>query len=159
MGRMARIVSALALLMVVFVGCDTVVSRLLPGLTATATSGSSNSPDYRAWIEQARVQYPYAESADKMWQVMQCESSGNPNIGDPAGQHFGLFQYNTTTWAGDWNPYRDHSIFDAQAQIFATAKAWHDGNQAWWGCYLLAIYHVIEHKRHILACGGVVGVQ
>ena len=138
MGRVGRTVSALGLIVVMFIGCDMAARKLLPALTATATSADSNQ-DYRALMEQARLQYPYAESVDKMWQVMQCESSGNPNISDASGLHFGLFQYNPTTWAGDWNPYHDADIYDARAQIFATAKAWHDGNQGWWGCYLLAV--------------------
>jgi hypothetical protein len=68
-----------------------------------------------------------------MWNVMMCESSGNPEV--VVDSYYGLFQYRPDTWGGDWNPYRDQSILDAHAQIFATAKAWQDGNQAWWGCY------------------------
>jgi hypothetical protein len=68
-----------------------------------------------------------------MWELMICESSGNPGV--IAGSYHGLFQYDAATWAGEWNPYRDQPILDPRAQIFATAKAWHDGNQHWWGCY------------------------
>ena len=86
---------------------------------------------YRAWIEEARRMYPYPQSADTMWQVMLCESSGDPLIEGP-GELVGLFQYLPATWTGEWNPYRTQPITDAQAQIFATAKAWSDGNQHWW---------------------------
>ena len=90
---------------------------------------------YRAWIEEARQTHPYSESSEVMWNVMICESSGNPTIQGP-GELIGLFQYQPSTWAGAWNPYRDQPITDARAQIFATAKAWHDGNQQWWGVCL-----------------------
>jgi hypothetical protein len=99
---------------------------------ATAQPATS-SEQYRAWMDEARIRHPYGESVEQMWEVMMCESSGDPNT--IAGAHHGLFQYSVETWAGDWNPYRDSPILDPQAQIFATAKAWHDGYQSWWGCY------------------------
>jgi hypothetical protein len=88
---------------------------------------------YRAWMEEARAAHPYGESLDVMWEVMICESSGRAD--EVAGSYSGLFQYDSATWAGDWNPYRTNAILDPRAQIFATAKAWLDGNQHWWGCY------------------------
>lgn len=88
---------------------------------------------YRAWMEEARAVHLYAEPVEKMWAVMLCESSGNAAI--VAGLHHGLFQYSAATWGGAWNPYRDQPILDPRAQIFATAKAWQDGHQSWWGCY------------------------
>lgn len=88
---------------------------------------------YRAWMVEARDLYPYPESIETMWQLMLCESSGDPNAA--ADVHQGLFQYDVATWSGEWNPYRDQPILDPRAQILATAKAWHDGNQIWWGCY------------------------
>ncbi|MFD3165520.1 hypothetical protein [Herpetosiphon sp. NSE202] len=90
---------------------------------------------YRAWINEARQTHPYSESSELMWNVMICESSGNPTIQGP-GELIGLFQYQPSTWGGTWNPYRDQPITDPRAQIFATAKAWHDGNQQWWGVCL-----------------------
>jgi hypothetical protein len=84
-------------------------------------------------MDEARLRHPYGESVEQMWDVMICESSGDPSV--VAGAHHGLFQYSLETWSGDWNPYRDSPILDPQAQIFATAKAWHDGYQSWWGCY------------------------
>lgn len=90
---------------------------------------------YRAWMEEAHGVYPYAESIDVMWAVMMCESGGYPNLVG-AGTYYGLFQYRLGTWGGAWNPYRDSSIFDPQAQIYATAKAWLEGRQGWWrGCW------------------------
>ncbi|MEO7911567.1 MAG: hypothetical protein ABIV47_18135 [Roseiflexaceae bacterium] len=88
---------------------------------------------YRSWMAEARAAHPYAEAIDVMLEVMLCESSGRAD--EVAGSYSGLFQYDSTTWAGDWNPYRANTILDPRAQIFATAKAWHDGNQHWWGCY------------------------
>jgi hypothetical protein len=88
---------------------------------------------YRAWMQEARAAHPYSEPIERMWQVMLCESSGQAD--QVAEIYYGLFQYQQATWAGDWNPYRAESMLDARAQIFATAKAWQDGNQHWWGCY------------------------
>jgi hypothetical protein len=90
---------------------------------------------YRQWIHEAREQYPYADSEERMMAVLLCESSGDPAIVSPDGANHGLFQYNAATWAGDWNPYRDQSLYDAHAQIFATACAWSLGMQTQWGCY------------------------
>jgi hypothetical protein len=86
-------------------------------------------------VHEAREQYPYADSEERMLAVLLCESSGDPAIVSPDGANHGLFQYNAATWAGDWNPYRDQSLYDARAQIFATAAAWSLGMQAQWGCY------------------------
>lgn len=84
-------------------------------------------------MEEARAKHPYGESIEQMWEVMLCESSGDSET--IADTYYGLFQYHPDTWGGEWNPYRDQPILDPQAQIFATAKAWQDGNQSWWGCY------------------------
>jgi hypothetical protein len=84
-------------------------------------------------MQEARAEHPYSEPIEVMWQVMLCESSGQPD--QVADSYYGLFQYQQATWAGDWNPYRASPILDPRAQIFATAKAWQDGNQHWWGCY------------------------
>jgi hypothetical protein len=70
-----------------------------------------------------------------MYQLLLCESSGTPAADSPDGLYHGLFQYSAETWGGDWNPYRDQSIYDAQAQIWATARAWNLGMQQQWGCY------------------------
>src|SRR4051812_186439 len=88
---------------------------------------------YRAWMLEARAAHPYSEPIETMWQVMLCESSGQAE--QVAESYYGLFQYQQVTWAGEWNPYRAEPILDPRAQIFATAKAWQDGNQHWWGCY------------------------
>jgi hypothetical protein len=101
-----------------------------PSPTTVVLSGLDQ---YRTWMEEARILHPYVEPVDTMWRVMLCESSGNPDA--VSGIYHGLFQYDPNTWAGDWNPYRDQPILDPHAQIFATAKAWSDGSQGWWGCY------------------------
>jgi hypothetical protein len=90
---------------------------------------------YRAWIHEARQSYPYADSEDRMYAVMMCESRGQAALVNPAGPYSGLFQYGTASWRGDWNTYRDQSVLDARAQIFATALAWQRHMQSQWGCY------------------------
>jgi hypothetical protein len=100
-----------------------------------ALAASERLEQYRAWIAEARATHPYRESVEKMWSVMMCESGGRPNVVSPNRLYHGLFQYHRKTWSGRWNSYRDQSIFDPRAQIFATAKAWSEGNQRWWGCY------------------------
>jgi hypothetical protein len=104
-----------------------------PTLASPAATAATRLDQYRAWMEVARDRHPYSESVDTMWNLMICESSGNPDTVE--GPYHGLFQYTSDAWAGAWNPYRDSPILDPRAQIFATAKAWHDGNQTWWGCY------------------------
>jgi hypothetical protein len=108
-----------------------------PQAEPASTTSASTRPTYeqlRVWIEEARTLHPYPDSTDKMWRVMMCESSGNPNaVG--AGIYHGLFQYLPGTWAGGWNPYRNNSIWDARSQVFATARAWSLGMQRHWSCY------------------------
>ena len=96
---------------------------------------SQRIAQYRAWMVDAKRMYPYPQTIDKMWRVMMCESSGNPSASGGRGAWLGLFQYAPTTWRGSWNPYRSASIWDARAQIYATAKAWSIGMQSHWSCY------------------------
>ncbi len=99
-------------------------------------NAASTIDQYRTWIAQARVIYPYRESVDKMYRVMMCESGGNPRaIG--SRRWYGLFQYVPSTWHGRWNPYRYNDLYDAKAQIFGTARAWSIGKQHEWSCYHL----------------------
>jgi hypothetical protein len=124
-------VTATALLVVTL---ETRLGETIPPLL-TPTQPPSLAPldQYRVWMEEARLQYPYPESVEVMWAVMLCESEGNVNA--VGTRYYGLFQYSPETWAGEWNPYRAYPIFDPYAQIFATAKAWSDGYQLWWcGC-------------------------
>lgn len=91
---------------------------------------------YRAWIREARQTHPYAESEDRMVALMMCESRGQAALVNPSGPYSGLFQYSSSTWRGAWNSYRDQSILDPRAQIFATALAWQRHMQTQWGdCY------------------------
>jgi len=45
----------------------------------------------------------------------------------PAHSYLGLYQHSPSTWRGNWNPWRDRSIYDGVAQIWATATAIHRG--------------------------------
>jgi uncharacterized protein YraI len=113
-------------------------TRPAPAATPTPRSTSTGgTSQYRQWVEEARVMYPYAQDTDKMWRVMMCESGGNPNASGGGGRWLGLFQYAPGTWAGGWNPYRANSIWDAKSQIFATAKAWSIGMQSAWSCFYI----------------------
>ena len=49
------------------------------------------SKDQSEYLEEARIRHPYGESVEQMWEVMLCESSGNPDL--VAGAYQGLFQY------------------------------------------------------------------
>jgi hypothetical protein len=115
--------------------CLLLVAAALVAPTTVDAAGTTTLQQYRAWMVEAKAMYPYPQSVDKMYRVMICESSGNPRAVGAGGLYYGLFQYYTPTWRGSWNPYRNQSIYDAKAQIFATAKAWSIGMQRHWGCY------------------------
>lgn len=100
-----------------------------------STSEEDTLSQYMEWITQARKEHPYPESEEVMAKVMYCKSQNNARSVNPKGPNYGLFQYQHPTWKGDWNPYRDKDIFDPWAQIFATAAAWEQKHQHWWGCY------------------------
>lgn len=112
-----------------------------PAPTKPAGSGKSAAPDeatlaqYRKWISEARAKHPYADSEDRMYAVMMCESRGKAGIINPYGGYIGLFQYAPATWSDTWNIYKDGGIKDARSQIFATALAWKLKMQSHWGCY------------------------
>jgi soluble lytic murein transglycosylase-like protein len=72
-------------------------------------------------------------SASVLLGMMQRESSGRPTAVGGGGAYFGLFQYCPSTWHAAWNPWRHASIFDARAQISATALAVSRGyGPSWW---------------------------
>ena len=106
------------------------------GAAAPYTPAGGTAAQYRQWITAARALYPYPEPPARMIRVMLCESGGN-RLAVGSGRWYGLFQYVPSTWHGRWNPYRASSIYDAKAQIFATAKAWSIGMQHQWSCYAL----------------------
>lgn len=106
-----------------------------PVPTWPVLQGSAALDQYRVWISEARALHPYSDSEQRMYDVMMCESGGNPSIVNPAGPYTGLFQYVAGTWNGEWNTYRESEITDARAQIFATALAWSLNMQSHWGCY------------------------
>lgn len=127
--RLVGVVAALLVVLGVF------------GAAVTPASARPSSADrlaqYRAWMVEAKKMYPYPQTIDKMYRVMMCESSGNPNVVGGRGAWYGLFQYAPGTWRGRWNPYRNNNIYDAKSQIFATAKAWSIGMQSHWSCYYI----------------------
>jgi hypothetical protein len=98
-------------------------------------AGKQTLEQYKAWMADAKKMYPYPQSLDKMYRVMMCESGGNARASGGRGAWLGLFQYAPSTWRGTWNPYRSSSIWDAKAQIYATAKAWNLGMQRHWSCF------------------------
>lgn len=122
-----------AMLAVMVVFAATFAGAASPASAQTSTA--SRLAQYRAWMIEAKAMYPYPQTIDKMYRVMMCESSGNPNAKGGKGAWLGLFQYAPSTWRGSWNPYRNNSIYDAKSQIFATAKAWSIRMQSHWSCY------------------------
>ena len=106
----------------------------MPPAATQPSGGEQTLAQYRAWIHEARQAHPYADSEERMYAVMMCESRGRAAVVSPAG-HSGLFQYSRATWNGSWNTYRDQGILNARAQIFATALAWQRNMQRQWGCY------------------------
>jgi hypothetical protein len=96
---------------------------------------SADLEQYKQWMREARIKFPYPEPVERMYRVMMCESAGDRQAVGGRGRYFGLFQYTPGTWRGAWNPYRSQDILDAKAQIFATAKAWSIGMQSHWSCY------------------------
>lgn len=88
------------------------------------------------WPHIVAASEKYGISATRMYNVMICESGGNPNS---VGYNvYGLFQYNLLTWAGASAAagYGGASIFDPIAQIYVTAyKVARDGSwSAWPSC-------------------------
>ena len=81
---------------------------------------------WRPMVIAAATQY--GMDATKMMRIMSCESSGNALASN--GNHFGLFQYLSSTWRAVGGS--DNSIFDGPTQIELTAKymAAH-GTNAW----------------------------
>jgi hypothetical protein len=116
-------------------GTSLIMPLAQPDEAAAATAQIST--EYRTWLEDAKKRYPYRESLQKMTNVMMCESGGDRRAYNPHGPYYGLFQYSMSTWKGTWNAHKDKSIYDARAQIYATARAWYQGKGPhWWPqCY------------------------
>lgn len=137
-------IAAAGCLILTFAACATSKPAAAPAPAATPApkpapsaipKGDATLEQYRAWISEARVKHPYADTEARMYAVMMCESGGKASIVNPAGPYSGLFQYSTATWKGAWNTYRNENILDAKAQIFATALAWSLKMQGQWVCY------------------------
>lgn len=79
----------------------------------------------------------YGVSPAGLYRMMMLESHGSRTAGS---MYKGLFQYYPRTWAGTWNPWRHHSIFDGWAQIRATAYALSKGmgRSQWPNTYRMA---------------------
>lgn len=88
------------------------------------------------WPTIVDASLKFGVDPQKMYNVMICESGGNPY----AGYYYkGLFQYSPTTWAGASSAYpggvyAGAPITDGVAQIYVTA--WKVSKQGWrgWGC-------------------------
>ena len=106
---------------------------------------------YESRLEQWEATHnwkPLVGTLTKRWSVnsaallrmMKLESGGRPRAIGGGGAFFGLFQYSPSTWHASWNPWRKHSIFDARAQICATALAIKRGygSRMWPNTYPLA---------------------
>jgi Transglycosylase SLT domain len=132
--KVAGLLVALAVLLPVFAF---VAASPRQASAAGTAATSSQLAQYKQWMAAAKKMYPYPQTLDKMYRVMMCESSGNPNAVSPSGTYVGLYQYARSTWRGSWNPYRNNSIWDAKSQIYATAKAWSIGMQSAWSCYYI----------------------
>jgi len=70
----------------------------------------------------------YGQSPYDLYNVMSCESDEDPYADN--GVDIGLFQFLPSTWAG--TPYGGASIYDGQAQIYATAWMWTQGRRGEW---------------------------
>ena len=132
MRRLGWSVTLFCVMLALFAAPAAAAPDAAPGAVPRATL-----EQYKEWMREAREKHPYRESVDKMYRVMMCESVGDARALGGGGRWKGLFQYVTSTWKGAWNPYRAADIFDAKAQIFATAHAWSRGMQNHWTCYKL----------------------
>lgn len=106
--------------------------RPTPSPSATATEEPVTSVP-AAYSGGSIVDIIYAAAAefgvsgDWMVSIAECESGLDPNAYNAAGYH-GLFQYDTTTWAG----YGYGDIFDPVAQARTTAELLAAGQSSRW---------------------------
>ena len=63
----------------------------------------------------------YGVSPAGLYRLMMLESGGQPTV--TSGPYIGLFQFTTSEWARQWNPWRRVSIYNGWAQIRACALA------------------------------------
>ena len=76
---------------------------------------------------------PYHVNARSLYRMLMLESGGRRYARGGGGRFLGLFQYYPGTWRGHWNPWRTASIYNARAQILATAFAIRHGHgPSWW---------------------------
>jgi cell wall-associated NlpC family hydrolase len=100
---------------------------LLPGASAAQSDGELAVPAYvpaplRASIARAALaeQLPPALLAAQL----EAESGFDAAARSPAGAE-GIAQFMPATWAGSWNPQREHSAFEPEAAIAAQARFMH----------------------------------
>jgi hypothetical protein len=94
--------------------------------------------EHRLYVERATARGYYVPlirdvarlngvSAVALRAMMTLESGGRATAVGGGGAYLGLFQYSASTWRAAWNPWKACSIYDAAAQIRATARAVHLG--------------------------------
>ena len=80
----------------------------------------------------AKAAKKYGQSKKVMERVARCESALDPCAVNRSGPYYGLFQFLKSTWKT--TPYKNRSIWDAEAQALATAWMWKEGRKNEWAC-------------------------
>jgi hypothetical protein len=104
------------------------VEALRRKVAARHQSGTTGKSDWMPLVRQVAAQNDI--SAAGLYRLMSLESGGRATACN--GAYHGLFQYCYSTWDAAWNPWRERSIYDGEAQIRATARAINRG----WGSHL-----------------------
>jgi len=95
------------------------------------TCGIDYSPTTEAEIREV-IQLVFREDAEWALRICNCESGFDPSAANPDSSARGLFQYLSSTWSGNWNPYRAYHRENALMSILATKLAYDNGKQSWW---------------------------
>lgn len=74
----------------------------------------------------------FGQPGGDMLRVAQCESNLDPRNVTPPHSASGLFQFLPSTWKS--TPYADRSVFDPEANAYATAWMWSMGRRNEWVC-------------------------
>jgi hypothetical protein len=111
-------------------------AKAAAGTAVSVTPSPSSSPGAEQgqgtwWPLIQKVAADDGISAQGLYRLMMVESGGVATATN--GPYRGLFQYSTSAWRGEWNPWRGRDIFDGAAQIKATGLAIRLGHgPAWW---------------------------
>jgi len=89
-----------------------------------------SSSQYAQYFNEAADMYGIDPTT--LQKVMMCESGGNVNDVNQAGPYYGLFQFDSHTWAS--TAYGSRSVYDAEAQILAAASLWQWHSAKWPAC-------------------------